>query len=607
MCGIAGLIALRPGGLDRGCLQSISDHMRRRGPDGGHDWHDPAGRASLAHRRLSIIDIDSRADQPMIDESGRFVIVFNGEIYNFQELRAELADKGARFRTQSDTEVILTLYRMRGAEAVHALRGMFAFAIWDRETDTAFLARDPYGIKPLYYTVKDGILAFASQVRALVAGGADTEIDPAGLVGFHLFGSVPEPFTLYREISALSAGCTMTVDAAGQISKRRFWSIGSVYDHAAGNTAPANDAEGDVREALLDSIRAHLVSDVPVGLFLSAGIDSGAILGLVQEARAEPLDCVTLAFGEFTGTEQDESPLAAQLAAHYGAHHHVKTVTEDAFRAGVPDIFAAMDQPSVDGVNTFFVSQAAAELGLRVALSGTGGDELFGGYRNFHTIPRDVRRLSAFTSLAWPMDNRALRRRGILSRFDRLDPKVPALLRLGGRYEGAYLARRCVFAPNELTEVLDRDLVEAGLDRLDPIRLLAEALPCRGADAFASVATLESAFYLRNQLLRDSDWAGMYHSLEVRVPLVDARLVERLAPLLMRRGKIDKSWLADSPARALPPAVRDRKKTGFATPVPAWLEADSRLEAWREHRYLRKPNTKWAKRWSKVVLAEFGV
>ena len=607
MCGIAGLIALRPGGTDRKSLHRMSDHMRRRGPDGGHEWHDPEGRASLAHRRLSIIDINSRADQPMIEETGRFVIVFNGEIYNFREVRAELSSKGVRFLTESDTEVILTLYRLRGEEAVQALRGMFAFAIWDKQTRTFFMARDPYGIKPFYYTVRDGTLAFASQVRALVAGGAETRIDPAGLVGFHLFGSVPEPFTLYHKISALPAGSTMTVDAAGQISERNYWRIGSIYDQAVHKAAPARDAGGEVRDALLDSIRAHLVADVPVGLFLSAGLDSGAMLGLVQEVRPEPVQCVTLAFAEFAGSEQDESSYAAQLAAHYGAHHHVETITEDAFRESVSDILAAMDQPSIDGVNTFFVSKAAAEMGLRVALSGAGGDELFGGYRNFQAIPKDVRWLSPLSPLFWPNDKRALSRRGMLSYAGRVDPKITALLRLGGRFAGAYLVRRCVFTPNELTQVLDQDLVEEGLDRLDPVRQLTEVLPYHSDDSFAYVSALESAFYLRNQLLRDSDWSSMYHSLEVRVPLVDAKLIERLAPLLMRRSKVDKSWLADSPARGLPPAVRHRKKTGFATPVPDWLESDSRLQAWREYPYLRRSGTKWAKKWAKVVLAEFGL
>lgn len=584
----------------------MCDQMADRGPDGAGAWKSEDRRVTLGHRRLSIIDLNERANQPMVSADGRYVITFNGEIYNYRSLRDQLAGRGWRFRTTSDTEVILALYQEKGRESVNELRGMFAFAIWDNVQGSLTLARDPYGIKPLYWTRHEGSFVFASQVRAIIAAGVPFEADPAAVTGFYLFGNVPEPFTIMKSVSPVAPGSTLTLLPDGEIAEERFASIAGIFEQAeCSDPAADRDLQEQVREALLDSVRSHLVADVPVGLFLSAGVDSGALLGLVREVSGGTVQTVTLGFEEFSGTRDDETIIAAQVARHYDAAHVERVVSREEFSNDLPRVLAAMDQPTIDGINSFFVSKATRECGLKVALSGTGGDELFGGYSNFTTVPRDVRMLSLLgrPGLAERRDAQELVsgwRTGKL-----VDAKVAELFRLGGDYPGAYLIRRCLFTPSELPAVLGADFALAGLERLDPAGLIEAQMPGKGSSAFARVGSLESGIYLRNQLLRDTDWASMAHSLEVRLPLVDAALLRKIAPALCRRAVTDKMPLALSPSKPLPQAVTARRKTGFSTPVGRWLSEDERLAQWRSVPALAYPRCKWAKRWAHVVAQEF--
>jgi asparagine synthase (glutamine-hydrolysing) len=585
----------------------MCDRMARRGPDGSGFWESDGQEVLFGHRRLSIIDLHHRSDQPMISANGRHVIVFNGEIYNYEQLRDRLIAKGARFETSSDTEVILALYAEKGAAAVDELRGMFAFAIWDNEQHSLFLARDPYGIKPLYFAQHDGRFAFASQVQALIAGGVPNETDLAGLAGFYLFGSVPEPFTIVKSISALPAGSTLLL-RGGRATQRRFASVAQIFGDADSIEAPrAAEAEMLIREALHDSVRAHLVADVPVGLFLSAGVDSGALLGLMRDVSTNSIQTVTLAFEEFSGSDNDESALAAMVARHYGAEHRSRVVTKEEFGRELPELLKAMDQPTVDGVNSYFVSKATRECGLKVALSGAGGDELFGGYSTFRAIPRDVRIVSLLRGLGLAGADRAgsACSAGPANGGRWADPKIRELLRLGARDSGAYLVRRCVFTPSELPDVLGVERSREGLERLDPEGLIEAELSPIARSPYARVASLESGLYLKNQLLRDADWASMAHSLEVRLPLVDATLLRETARSLCQRRAVSKAALAESPAKPLPRAVVARRKTGFSTPIAAWLSGDERLKVWRDVPALSHRRCKWAKRWAHVVAQEF--
>src|SRR6266853_21156 len=358
MCGVNGVFAYHAAANapDEAELLATRDAMRARGPDGSGVWWSADRRCGLGHRRLSILDLSDRASQPMASADGKLVVTFNGEIYNYRVLRAELEAAGVRFRTTSDTEALLHLYARHGAAMVHRLRGMFAFAIWDEMRRELFLARDPYGIKPLY-TANDGwTFRFASQVKALLAGGQiSRDPEPAGIVGFHLFGSVPEPFTLYRDIRALPAGHTQWIDGTGPKEPKPFSNLAEVLERGAANPVPQAELHERLRAGVLDSVRAHLFADVEVGIFLSAGVDSGALLGLIQDAGQREIRAITLAFDEFRGTAEDEAPLAGCVAERYGARHILRHVDECEFRKDLPAIIEAMDQPSMDGVNTWFV------------------------------------------------------------------------------------------------------------------------------------------------------------------------------------------------------------------------------------------------------------
>ena len=605
MCGINGIFAYHSASSSPEETELIAtrEAMRARGPDGSGAWWSGDRRCGLGHRRLAIIDLCDRASQPMTSQDGRFVVVFNGEIYNYPQLRVELETAGVRFRTTSDTEALLHLYAHYGAEMVHRLRGMFAFAIWDQARCGLFLARDPYGIKPLY-TANDGwTFRFASQVKALLAGGrVSRDPEPAGVVGFHLFGSVPEPFTFYRDIRALPAGHTQWVDIAGPRKPKPFSNLAEVLSKGAENPFPAAERAERLRVGLLDSVRAHLLADVEVGLFLSAGVDSGALLGLMRDAGQREIRAITLAFEEFRGTPEDEAPLAARTCEYYGAHHILRRLSQREFMGDLPAIFEAMDQPSIDGVNSWFVSKATKEVGIKVALSGLGGDELLGGYPSFQDLPRWRHRFGLFAAVP----GLGLLTRAVIAAvapgFARARPKALGVLELSGSWAGNYLLRRGLFLPHELPQVMDPEMAREGLRRLKPLRLLAASLtPDPGCDN-SRVCVLESAHYMRNQLLRDADWAGMAHGIEIRVPLVDFTLLSvcaRAIPAL--RDGAGKAALAKAPSSPLPTEIATRSKTGFNVPTGAWMNtaADEALGPTGS-----APGAKGlvSRRWSRAVL-----
>jgi asparagine synthase (glutamine-hydrolysing) len=621
MCGIAGIYAFGPEAFPVSAseLISIRDHMSFRGPDGAGLWISPDGRVGLAHRRLAIIDLSSAGAQPMASTDGRFHIVFNGEIYNYRNLRRELETKGHVFRSHCDTEVLLHLYADRGERMVHALRGMFAFAVWDNDRRTLFLARDPYGIKPIYYAATRGTFRVASQVKALLAGGiVSRTTDPAGIAGFYLWGSVSEPFTLYRDIRALPAGCTLTVDANGAHSPKPYFSISKTWNEIAPHSA--GDLQDIVREGLLDSVRHHLVADVPVGAFLSAGIDSSALVGLMHNVGACEIQTITLGFGEFEGKHTDEVPLASEVAQLYGTDHSTRRVTQREFEADLPRIIEAMDQPSIDGINTWFVSKAAHERGLKVAISGLGGDELFGGYPSFTDIPRWYRYFKHASRIPGLGKGARNLGRGLVSRISKqtkgasrvppISPKALSLLEYGGTYPGGYLLRRGLYLPWELPILMGPEAAEEGLRRLQPLQHLAAATTENG-NAFEKVAALEASFYMRNQLLRDTDWASMAHSLEIRVPLVDTRLLERLASELRKPNRPPrKQLMALAPQPPLPEFLRTRPKTGFSIPVGRWMQQlqSSVGSTIQDNSHPTSPSdaaVHWSRGWAKRVLNAF--
>lgn len=605
MCGIAAIFSYRPSGapVDREELRAIRDAMSARGPDGAGEWFSDDGRIGFGHRRLSIIDLSERGAQPMQSVDGRLTITFNGEIYNYKALRKGLEQCGARFHSDADTEVVLNLYAEKGPALFADLRGMYAFALWDRQERRMLLARDPYGIKPLYLADDGLTLRAASQVKALLAGGkVSRAVSPAGCAGFHLFGSVPEPHTLYAGIRALPAGAYVYADENGLTEPVRYFSIARTFAEAETREAPEREEDrfAFAAEALRDSVAHHMVADVPVGAFLSAGVDSGALVGLVRDAGIEDVQTVTLAFEEYRGRHDDEAPLARKTAVLYGTRHTERTITREEFFRDLPGILAAMDQPSIDGVNTCLVSKIAAESGLKVALSGLGGDELFHGYNTFDDVPRWVR-LAALPSRI-PSAGAAFRR-AYAALAGAGNPKRAGLLEFGGTYPGAYLLRRGLFMPWELPDLMGADEALAGLGALAPMCLLSEAMEPTPATAYGKVAALEAAVYMRNQLLRDTDWAGMAHSMELRVPLVDAVLLVTLAPMLVRHARVDrKRLLARSPSTPLPQDILSRRKTGFQVPIKEWIGSHPAYESWKAVPSLAAPQCPWTRRWAYTVL-----
>ena len=570
--------------------------MHTRGPDAEGLW--TSAGVVLGHRRLAILDLDARANQPMVSIDGRYTIVFNGEIYNFRELRRELEAEGVAFRTTSDTEVLLALFAREGERMLPRLRGMFAFAIWDTQSRELFLARDPCGIKPLYYTrTKDGLL-FASQVKALLASGlVSAEREPAGLAGFYLWGSVPEPWTLFQDVFVLPAGHWLQV-RAGVPESPVCWHDIRQHWQGEGCGTSAYELQEQVRQAVTDSVRAHLVADVPVSVFLSGGIDSAVLAGLASGLGAQ-VEGITIGFDEFAGRHEDEVPVAAAIAAHYGLPHFVRRVSRAEFEQDIPCILDAMDQPSIDGVNTWFASKAAAERGYKVVLSGVGGDELFCGYSSFRQIPRTAVIGRAIAAI--PGARALLGAPCAYLAKSLAKPKLAFVPAFMDSVEGAYFLRRSLFVPDELPALMGADMARQGLARLGgspPGMTQADA-----RDGVAAVGLLESTHYLRNQLLRDSDWAGMGHSLELRTPLVDAALLETLGPYVSGfAGGAGKAMLARSPGKPLPESIINRPKTGFSVPMAKWLSEAADQRAWGNLPMPAASGTPWARRWARTVV-----
>jgi len=572
MCGITAIYSYRNGSslVDLRELAKISDQMAARGPDGEGSWISADKKIGFAHKRLAIIDTTEGGSQPMFLTNGngevRLVITYNGEIYNFKELRQELISDGIRFTTQSDTEVLLHLYDRFGSAMVARLRGMFAFAIWDNEKHRLFLARDPFGIKPLYYSDVGGVFRVASQVKALLAGNKiPTNPEPAGHVGFFSYGYIPEPYTLYKNILALPSGHTLTVGSNGASKIIKYYDPLDTLEKVSSNSKNV-DQFITIKNSLLDSIKSHLVSDVPVGVFLSAGLDSATLTGFASQLSQDPLNTVTLQFEELVGTPADEAPLAEEISSLYNTNHVTSTVVGGEFYSELRSMLNAMDQPSIDGANTYFVAREASKLGLKVALSGLGGDEVFGGYSSFRQIPLLV------NLLRWvpygEFVGHLLRRSASPFLTKLISPKYLSLLEYGGNYSGAYLLRRGLFMPWELPAVIDSDMALEGWEKLNFIESTNKRLS-KINHSKARVSALELMWYMRNQLLRDSDWAGMAHSLEIRTPLVDSVFFSELGAL--SATKLDMAQSLDVP---LPKSVLNRPKTGFYLPIREWLTAN---------------------------------
>jgi asparagine synthase (glutamine-hydrolysing) len=560
------MVALDGGPVDERAVRRMADALVHRGPDSEGVFAD--GPAALAARRLAIIDLD-HGDQPMASEDGSVTVVQNGELFEHRRLQAELEARGHRFASHCDTEVLPHLYEERGPAFADGLRGMFAIALWDARERRLLLARDPFGIKPLYYRVAGGVLSFASELKALVRQpGFDGEIDLEALEAYLAFNSVPAPMSIYRGVRKLPAGHLLDV-RDGEVRLRRFARPAPV---AAGDVRrePGADLAAELRERLRDSVRAHLESDVPVGVFLSGGIDSSLLAALAAQESPEPVRTFSIGFEE---RSFDELSRARLIARRYGTDHHELVLRPDA-AALLPEIAAAFDEPFADSsaLPTYAVSRLAAGH-VKVALSGEGGDELFGGYFTYVADVLAARsRVRAAAGWARPVVERlpsSSRRVSLEYRAKRFvrAAALPALERHHGWKE--------IFSPEARAALLEPRRRAAGADPLAGWR--ARYAETAGAEPLARLQDVDLGTYLVDDLLVKTDRASMAHSLEVRVPFLDP-VVAELALALPTGQKVlalaKKRLLRRAAAGLVPRSIVHAPKRGFSIPAAAWLRGE---------------------------------
>ncbi|MFB2773244.1 asparagine synthase (glutamine-hydrolyzing) [Pelatocladus sp. BLCC-F211] len=589
MCGIAGILTTESyqNNLEH-LIVSMQKALQHRGPDDQGVYIAKDRQAAFAHTRLSILDLSPAGHQPMSTPDGRYWITFNGEIYNFHQLRSELEAQGEQFYSQTDTEVILKLYQRIGTDCVKQLRGMFAFAIWDDLEKTCFLARDPLGIKPLYYWHSGSTLIFASELRSLLASGLPKIcLSQEGLYGYLTSGSVPEPLTLIENICMLEAGNWLFWQA-GKVHQSRYWQIAFAAESIA-----APEAITMVRKALLDSIEHHFVSDVPVGVFLSGGIDSTAVVALSRQIQSGSLNTYSIAFEE---SEWNEGDLAQKVANKFNTEHTEYKITASMGRSLLPQYLAAIDQPSIDGFNTFCVSQIAHKSGMKVVLSGLGGDELFGGYRSFQKVPRMVhfgQQLQPLKPLVasigiglerWGRSTQVRRLGDFLQQFP--SPVV------------AYRSFRGIFSHWEACQIVKSYFPDRELPSRNSPYIESNSPPSLEDE----ISYMEISHYMRNQLLRDSDVMSMVWGLELRVPLVDHNLLETIACIPSNLRLAPGKQLLIKAVPEIPDWIVNRPKQGFFFPYERWMQAE-----WQD--YFQEincpaniPLKPWYRRWSIAIL-----
>lgn len=583
MCGIAGIVGAGDG-RHRHALQRMTDAMRQRGPDAQGQWESPATsdgtKVLFGHRRLAILDLSPLGVQPMVLPETGDCIVLNGEIYNFAALRDQIKDRPTALQSPGDTAVLLRLLAQRGEKALQDLRGMFAFAFRDQRSGHVLLARDPLGIKPLYFATNpsatgDWSLVFASEVRAILASGllARHRLDARAVASVLWNGFTVAPATAVEGVESLLPGEAAWFDSSGRLMRRfTYW-----HPPAPGQGPVAT--EDELESALMDSARAHLISDVPVGVFLSGGVDSSAVVNMAARSGAATVNTFTLAFNE---AERNEGDIAQQVATAIGTRHTEILLTEQDFLARLEPALNSLDQPSFDGLNSFFMSHAVRDAGFTVALVGSGGDELFGGYSSFRDLPR-MRQLNRL--IAWaPTTARHWLGQGIrrLQQSSRqaYEPqtrwaKLPDMIAAGPATCDLYQLAYALFLPANQSALLAAGLGDSGLvSGLPPERYRLLAQETSGRSDLSAIAMLEQRLFLGERLLRDTDATSMAASIETRLPLVDTNLLSvvlRLPDDIRFHPVRLKALLRRTGLKGLDPELFNRPKRGFELPFDRWL------------------------------------
>jgi asparagine synthase (glutamine-hydrolysing) len=576
MCGIAGLLDINENCQPQNSgkiLRLMLDSIRHRGPDdrgeelianeNGPTFH-------LGHQRFSIIDLSTDGHQPMHNDDHSLWLSTNSEIYNYRELREELSDK-FRFKSQSDTEVLLKSFEHWGLDCLDKLRGMFAFAVWDTNKQTLILVRDRLGIKPLYYLSTEKQFLFASEVRALLASGlSDSEINPTGLYHYLSFGHLKSPNTLIGNIKELKPGHYLIVDRDGKFEEKRYW-------HPLDSVNSISNEADSIQSLLYEAVKLRQASDVPIGAFLSGGIDSSAIVSHMANISDEQISTLTIGFKV---KEFDESEYSAEISRLFKTRHQLLTLDEEQLLNTLPAAISSMDQPTIDGINTFIISRAAHEAGLKVVLSGLGGDELFGGYPSFHLLPK----LQAKKKMIKQLPNFLLRlATGVLKKYFPSDQNNKIKHWTEGKFSGVneYYLLRALYCEDQIFELfVEPNLAEKEIQK--DFEATSDSLSHENIDGdFNLISYMETTHYLQNMLLRDTDMMSMSHPLEVRVPFMDHKLVEHMFNMSTKLKKLSstpKALLVDSMNPSLPNSIVNRKKMGFTLPFEPWMRGAMKSE-----------------------------
>jgi len=618
MCGIFGVIKSDGIKVSANRIASARDSMLHRGPDDAGIFINPDENVGLGHRRLSIIDLSPRANQPMSSHDKRYHIVFNGEIYNYKELMLDVFTQGEiGFKSSSDTEVLLYLYIKHGRECLNLLRGMFAFAIWDELEEELFAARDRFGMKPFYYLNNDAEFIFSSELGAIKHYKKGLTLSMQGMDAFLKGGSVPAPLTIYEETQALPAGHWLRI-SKGELTIKRYWSFSHlISDETA--TQSYEEVLHQCRDSLLDSVCAHMVADVEIGAFLSGGIDSSSIVSLMKQTGHDKITTISVIF---PGSGIDESNYSLVVAKQYHTNHHEYIFQEKDLELDFYTIIKAMDQPTVDGINTYIVSKVAASLGLKVALAGFGGDELFGGYSSFVRIPQLMRIKSL------PFAKLIMKVGGLILR-GRIREKAVAYLNNPDAPNSEYRMLRGLFSDREL-KVLgwQRSFMHQSYysDEYDANKEFNEYPAMRtqiGTFDPVNICLMETCNYMRHQILRDNDVFSMAHSLELRLPFVDHLLYGTVLPFInaVFDRKFQKKMLVQATGD-LPDEIVHRPKRGFALPLAQLIKhrkeaindslTSARMKNYFDERALlnlsenfEKGKVHWSRIWAMHILSHF--
>lgn len=586
MCGIFGIVTRKGSAEVEGILERAVGALAHRGPDdaGRQVFRDERSGMTigLGHRRLSILDLSSAGHQPMVDESTGNRIVYNGEVFNFQRIRQEMEAAGEHFESETDTEVILKSFGASGVEAITPWRGMFAFGIWEQGAGRLSLVRDRLGIKPLYYFEGRDFFIFGSEIRALLASGlVPRRLSRVGVESFLSYGSVEDPLTIIEGVYAVLPGHRLEY-LDGRVESRPYWEIR--VGEESGIRMPEEDLVDEIGSLTLEAVKLRTVADVPISLFLSGGIDSSAILSLLRRAGNGDIRTFSVNFGE---AEYNEQEYAEIVARKYGTRHTSVMLTEGDVLGKIPAALDSLDQPSIDGINTWVVSEATAAAGLKVALSGVGGDEGFLGYRFFRTITRDEQMRRLVNRL--PESVRMLAGAAIRATSGSASAiKMSQLLRSGSIDRHSVKLRRKLFTDRQREELIGNDFAQ--LESQEDLKARQMHLEwverqmenCRKGDSINQASALELGGYLPNTLLRDTDVMSMSHGLEVRVPLLDHLLIERLLRIdgRVKLGHGLQKWLLVRAAGDLPAEIVERRKRGFEIPFAIWFRGAlrSRIE-----------------------------